>query len=118
MDPFTSDRPTPGIDEYEILLSTSSYVVLVILFCSFKACSAFNSILHRGQCHLKFPTWDVYSRLPLVHLVHVLDPRQLGAELLPARLALPVAGLGLPRLQFGKGQNFEVDFENGHHRLD
>ena len=35
------------------------------------------------------------ARLALVHLVHVLDPGQLGPELLAARLALPVAGLGV-----------------------
>ena len=60
--------------------------------------------------HLKCPTWDVYSRLPLVHLVHVLDPRQLRPELLPARLAFPISGLGLLRLQIGKGEKSYGDW--------
>ena len=45
--------------------------------------------------YLQCPTWNVNARLALVHLVHVLDPGQLGPELLAARLALPVAGLGV-----------------------
>ena len=47
-------------------------------------------------------------RLALVHLVHVLDPGQLGSELLAARLALPVAGLGL----VGRGGLLGEDDQN------
>ena len=62
--------------------------------------------------YLQCPTWNVNARLALVHLVHVLDPGQLGPKLLAARLALPVAGLGLVGcggLLGEDDQNYQID---------